>query len=285
MSTSHIVYSSFFSRYDIVKHVSLLQGKNLLIDALRELFRNDTVFPFRTDEFGFPLVPDHTGLPLEEAGLGIDANTLQPIINPSPNLSVDSAMSTKILITDVFRQDVMFYPVITVKHTGGNYMPISFNQNAYTLHYRNEFVKDGYGNTFQVRTPTHYVYSGAWEQTFEIKIVALSPTDREELVDIVSIGLQHVMRDGLLKAGLFVKRINFNGEAEEDYVNDHLYTYSISLSTYSEWSREVPVRSVVERINFYLDVLRSGIVPSGTIDGDPALTNNLSDGATLIAIL
>lgn len=268
MATSHIVYSNFFSRNDIYKHVSIMQGKNLIIDALREMFTNDSVYPYRQDEYGFPLVKDHTDLPNEYAGTGEEADGT-PID--------DSNLSTKILITDVFREDVNFYPVITVKHSGGNYMPISFNQNMYTVHYRVEIVRDAYGNQHEVVTPSHYVFDGAWEQTFEVKIVAQDPADREELADIVSVGLQHVARERLINAGLFIKKVNLGGEQEEERNNGYLYTYSFTLNTFSEWSRAIPIRDTIERINLYFDLLNSGINPRGSYLEQSSMTNSLTD--------
>lgn len=284
MATSHQVYSNFYSRNDIVKHVALVQGKNLLIDALRELFINDSLYPYRQDEFGFPLVPDHTSLPIEEGGTGLDTDG-NPIVNPSPHLSIDTKLSTKILITSTYRQDVKFYPVITVKQTNLKDHPISFNQNAIQIHYRKEFIRDGYGNQTEIRTPTHFVFGDAWDQSFEIKIIAEDLDDRDHIADIVNFGLWNLKRDELRASGLFIKNITGGGEAEEESVkhtSKWLYTYTITVNTYSEWSREIPIRNVIERINFYFDIARTGIRPSGMID---VLDNAVPNSASLIAIL
>lgn len=284
MASSHQVYSNFYSRNDIVKHVALVQGKSLLIDALRELFVGDSLYPYRQDEFGFPLVPDHTGLPIEEGGTELDENG-DPIVNPSPNLSIDAHLSTKILITSTYREDVKFYPVITVKQTSLKDHPISFNQNAIQIHYRKEFVLDGYGNQVEIRTPTHFIFGDAWDQSFEIKIVAESLDDRDQIADIVKFGMWNLKRDELRAAGLFIKNINGGGETEEENSKDvtkWLYTYTITVNTYSEWSREIPIRNIIERINFYFTVARTGLQPSGVID---ILDNAVPNSASLIAVL
>lgn len=284
MATSHQVYSNFFSRNDIVKHVALVQGKNLLIDALREIFVNDSLYPYRQDEFGFPLIPDHTGLPIEEGGTQLDENG-NLIENPSANLSVDAQLSTKILITSTYRQDVKFYPVITVKQTNIKDHPISFNQNAIQVHHRKEFVRDGYGNQVEIRTPSHFTFGDAWDQSFEVKIIAEDIDDRDHIADIVIFGLKHLKRDELRASGLFIVSITGGGEAEEENAKDvskWLYTYTITVNAYSEWSREVPIRNVIERINFYFDIARTGIRPSGQID---LLDNAVPNSATLIAVL
>jgi hypothetical protein len=276
MATSNAVYSNFYSRNDIIKHTAISMGKSLLIDALRELFVNDSLYPYRQDEFGFPILPDHTNLPNEEAGLQLDTDG-NPI---SP-----AQLSTKILVTSTYHQDVKFYPVITVKQTGGKDHPISFNQNAIQIHYRKEFIRDSYGNQVEIRTPTHYVFSDAWDQSFEIKIVAEDLVDRDQIADIVLMGLFHSKRDELRHAGLFVKDISMGGEVEEENlksVSKWLYTYTIIINTYSEWERAIPVRNIVERINFYFDIARTGSQPSGIID---ILDNAIPDGAFLIASL
>lgn len=276
MATNHQVYSNFYSRFDLIKHVALANGKNLLIDAIRDIFRGDSLFPYRSDEFGFPLVPSAIGLPNEEAGLQLDE-----LGNP-----IDSSqLTTKILITSTYRQDVKFYPVITVKQTSLKEHPISFNQNAIQIHHRKEFVRDGYGNQIEISTPTHFVFGDGWDQTFEIKITAEDLDDRDQIADIVKVALWNTKRRDLLKSGLFIKSISGGGETEEEsvkHVNKWLYNYSITVSTYSEWTKEVPIRNIVERINFYFDVVRTGVKPSGQID---LLDNDVPDEAVLIAVL
>jgi hypothetical protein len=276
MAVDHQVYSNFFSRNDLIKHVALVQGKNLLIDAIRGLFINDSVFPYRFDIWGFPLIVDHTNLPLEEAGTQLDTDG-----NPI-NLT---QLSTKILITSTYRQDVNFYPVITVKQTSIKEYPISFNQNAIQVHYRKEFIRDGYGNQKEIRTPTHYIFADGWNQSFEIKIVAEDIVDRDHLADIVVAGLWGIKRAELRDSGLLIQNISGGGEQEEEslkHVSKLLYTYTITVNTFSEWSREIPIRSIIERINFYFDIASTGVRPSGEID---ILDNDMPNSANLIAVL
>ena len=276
MATSINVYSSFYSRNDIIKHTAITGGKTLLIDALRELFRGDSIYTYRSDEYGFPLVPDFTGLPNEEGGTGLD--DMGNVIDPTQ-------LATKIYIGSSFYQDAKFYPVITVRQTGGKDHPISFNQNAILIQYRKEFVRDGYGNQTEIRTPTHFVFGDAWDQSFEVKIVAESLGDRDQIADIVMLGLKHLKRDELTKAGLFIKDLSMSGEQEEEspkHVNKTLFTYTITLNTYSEWERAIPVRNIIERINFYFDIAVSGVLPSGA---DDPFDNAIPNSAALIAII
>ena len=61
INADHRVYSNYFSDNNIIQQVALVQPKNLLIDSLRKVFRTDSIFTYRDDEYGFPLTPDLTG--------------------------------------------------------------------------------------------------------------------------------------------------------------------------------------------------------------------------------
>ena len=63
----HRVYSNFYSDNNIIQQVAIVQPKNLLIDAIRSVFRNDNIYTFRTDEYGYPLTPDLTGKDIGKA--------------------------------------------------------------------------------------------------------------------------------------------------------------------------------------------------------------------------
>ena len=84
LNGDHIVYSSFFADQFVVQQSAIVHPKALLIDGLRKIFQNDSVFTYRDDEFGYPLTPDLTGL------------------------DVDSELTTKILISDTYRYEVKF---------------------------------------------------------------------------------------------------------------------------------------------------------------------------------
>ena len=78
LNGDHVVYSSFFADNSIVQQTAVVHPKTLLIDGLRKVFRNDSIFTYRDDEYGFPLTPDQTGI------------------------DIDSEYTTKILISDTF---------------------------------------------------------------------------------------------------------------------------------------------------------------------------------------
>jgi len=229
MATSHRVYSDLFSISDFVRQVSVAQGKNLLIDALREYFKQDVIYRYETDGFGFPLTPDLTDLP--------------------PDIQEDR--TTRIYIGDIFRYDIRFLPAIVVKYNSGRTKHVSFNQNQ-TTKYRLDYVMDGYGNNSYIHVPTHKVFAGAWDQSFEVLIASESIPDREELTDIVSSFLISKVRQEIYEAGLFIKDVNISGEREEQWGNDNIYIQSITVETYSEWRREIPydANSIIDTINF-----------------------------------
>lgn len=227
MATSHKVYSDLFELANFVRQTAVGQGKNLLIDSLREHFKQDTIYRYSTDAFGFPLTPDLTDLPPD----------------------VEETRTSRIFIGDIFRYDKRYLPSITVRQTSGRYYAVSFNQEG-TTRYRVDLVLDGYGNRSLVKVPTHKVYAGGWDQTLEVTVAAESTLDREELSDIVSSYLIGVARQPLHEAGLFIKTVSYGGEREEDWANDKIYIQPITVETFSEWRREIPIENLVETINF-----------------------------------
>lgn len=238
----HQVYSNFFADNHIIQQVCISQPKNLIIDVLRKYFRTDNIYTYRTDEYGFPLTPDLTGS------------------------DIDSPSTTKILIADLYRYEVKFYPAIVVKSSGGNYRPISFNQEG-TIKYRKEIVRDIFGAEESIRIPTHRVYAGAWELNFDVTIYSESHTELEELVDIVSLLFQYVSWNELRANGVFIKNISIGSENAEPYANDYVYSQSITLPVRTEWRVEIPIESLVEKIVFYFDSVRTPIPPQ-TNNGD-----------------
>ena len=244
---SHYAVSDIFNLENIVQQIGVVQGKNLLIDMLRELFRQDRAFKYVEDVFGFPKTPSHLGL--------------------EPDAGLDDDETTRIFIGSTYRYDIKFNPSIIVKNTSSRYIPIAFNQNLLSVINRRELLVDGYGNSTEIFTPAYYTLVGAWDQTFEVKVVAENESDREELADIVQATLIGTRRLELQRAGLFIKSVSTSGEAEERYANDYLYTMSINLNTRSEWKVHIPISNTMERIAICLTFR--------TIDG------SASDGLTI----
>lgn len=225
--TGFRVYSDLFNLDNFVQQTAVSQGKNLIIDVLKEHFARDTMYRYETDGFGFAKTPDLTDMPPD----------------------IQDKRTTRIFIGDVYRYDKRFWPAITVRHSSGRTKHISFNQE-YTNKYRVDLVLDGYGGRSYVQVPSHIVVAGAWDQTFEVQIAAEDPQDREELSDILAAFFQGVVRNDLTNAGLFIRSVSISGEREEDWGNDKVFLQSLSLECYSEWRREIPHNNLVETINF-----------------------------------
>jgi hypothetical protein len=224
----HRVNTDLFSANNIVQTVGVVAGKSLLVDTLRDVFREDSEFKYVEDVFGYPKI--------------------RPQIDLDPEAGLEDDETTRIFIGSTFRYDVKYYPAISVKNTRTSYVPVAFNQNWLGVVYRKELLADGYGNNVTISTPAYSTLVGAWDQTFEIKITAESELDREELTDIVTTILIGPKRLELQDAGLFIKTLGTGGEQEEPYGNGYLYTTSITLDTRSEWKVHVPISNVMERI-------------------------------------
>lgn len=229
---SHRVLSDIFNLEYVVQQTGIVHGKNLLIDTLRDVFVNDREYKYVADVFGFPKTPSHLGL--------------------DPAAGLDDEETTRIFIGSTFRYDVKFNPSIIVKNTGSRYIPISFNQNLLGVINRKEIITDGYGNSSTIYTPAYHTLVGAWDQTFEVKIIAENEMDREEIADIVQVTLMGTRRMDLQRAGLFIKTISTGGEIEEKYSNDYLYMVSVNVDARSEWKVHIPISDIIERIGVCL---------------------------------
>lgn len=226
--TSHRVVSDIFNLENVVQQTGIVHAKNLIIDMLREIFRRDREFKYVTDVFGFPKTPSHLGL--------------------DPDAGLDDDETTRIFIGGTYRYDIKYNPSIWVKNTGTRYKPISFNQDLLSVVYTNERVVDGYGNETIIRTPKYHTLVGAWEQTFEIKVVTEDEVDREEIADIIMVSLQGARRLELQREGVFIRSMSTSGETEQPYSNDHLYMISINLDVRTEWKIHIPINDICERI-------------------------------------
>jgi hypothetical protein len=230
----HRVNSDIWSNEHIIQSVGVVASKNILVDLLRDVFRNDREYQYVDDVFGFPKTPSNLGL--------------------DPAAGIEDEETTRIMIGSTYRYDVKFYPALTIKNTATRYVPVSFNQDYMGVMYRKEILMDGYGNNTTISTPAYHTLVGAWDQTFEVKVTAESEIDREEITDIVQTVLMGSRRLELQDAGLFIKTLSTSGESEEPYANGYLYSTSISLETRSEWKIHIPISNVVERIGFLLQL-------------------------------
>lgn len=250
---SHRAITDIFNLEYVVQQTGMVHGKNILIDTLRDIFAQDREYKYVSDVFGFPKTPSHLGL--------------------DPEAGLNDEETTRIFIGSTYRYDIKFNPSIIVKNTGTRYVPISFNQNLLGVINRKEIITDGYGNSSVIYTPAYHTLVGAWDQTFEVKIVAENEMDREEIADIVKVTLMGTRRMDLQRAGLFIKGLSTSGESEEKYSNDYLYMVSITLDCRSEWKVHIPINNTMERIAVCLTF--------NTIGGSPADGLSINEQITL----
>jgi hypothetical protein len=213
----------------------MMAGRNLLIDILREMFKRDREYRYVTDKFGFPKTPNNLGLSAD------DGRT--------------NERTTRLFIGGAYRQDISFLPAITVRPASTSYAPISFNQNEQTIAYSSQKVIDGYGNQSIINAPSAVIFAGAWEQSFEVKVVGRSQEDVLSIGDLVLVGLQNTYRGVLRQSGLFIKNVSSSGQSEEQIGEaDPAFSTSITVNTYSEWRREIPITTLVDRIHLCFEV-------------------------------
>jgi hypothetical protein len=236
----HRVYSNYFADESIIQQVCIVQPKNIIMDVLRRRFSRDNIYTYKMDEYGFPAVKDMTGQ------------------------DIDDFDTTKIMISDVFRFDAKFYPLITVKTTGGSHTDISFNQEA-TIKYRTDLIENTIFERKIVRTPTHRVYAGLWDMGFEITIYSKSLSELEELIEIVSMMFVYSSRNELRANGLAIKSTDIGSISADDESAGKLFSSAISIRTQSEWRVEIPIENLIEKILFYFDVKRTPAPPNANI--------------------
>ena len=238
-NSDHFVSSSFFKDNHIIQQSLIKHPKELIIDALRHNFSNDNTFTYRQDEYGFPLTPDVSGQ------------------------SYDSEFSTRILISDAYRYEVKFFPAIIVRANGGSYKPLSFNQNG-TIRYKIDVIEDEYGGKVFTKTPSHKVYAGAWDLNLEVQILADSHSELVELTDITALALQYTSWQELRAHGVLIKNLSVGAENAEQYINDFIYSQSITLNCRAEWRVEIPINNLVEKVVLNIESVKTGSYPIKT---------------------
>lgn len=207
--------------------------KEIVIATLRNFFKQDSFYHYSSDAFGFANTPDSTDLPVD-AGL-------------------HDEVTTRLFIGEQYRQDVVFYPALIVKHGGANYVPISMNRERDSVQYEPRVYQDGYGNIKTFNNPASFIFAGAWEGSINIDIYSRSLRARDDLAQLVSILFADLEFRNLEKAGLVIKGVSAGGGNESDDRNDKLFRQTITLNVRSEWRRLIPIGNVIEILNFALD--------------------------------
>lgn len=245
MSTNNFFRSDLPILNHVAQNSMVTFPKEIVIATLRQYFSKDSYYHYVADEWGFPKTPDLTDV-VQEAGLHDD-------------------VTTRLFIGEVYRQDVVFYPAIIVRHGGANYVPISFNRERGSVQWDTQAYQDGYGNITTFPVPAHFIFAGAWEGSISIDIFTRSLSARDNLAELVAILFTDIQHNNLEKSGLFIKGIQSGGVSESDERNDKLYKTTITLQFRSEWRRHVPINNVVEIINFAVEF--------GSVDDPDAATS------------
>lgn len=242
MATGSLHRTDLYNIYDVVQNTQLAYPKELIISILRDEFSRDSYYHFAADEYGFPLTPDHTDLPL---GAGVEDDS-----------------TTRIFIGEAYRFDIVYYPAILVRAGGSTYVPISINRNKETIKYAATRVIDGYGNETVFSTPTHFVLAGVWEGPINVDIMARDILTRDNLVSICNLIFADIRFEELRRAGILIKKVSASGFSEaDDRQQDKLYKASITLDIRSEWRREIPIDSVVDAIRICVEFGRVDVTP------------------------
>lgn len=232
--TGSLNISDLWGLYHIVQNTMIISPKEIIIGVLRDFFSQDTYYHYVADEWGFPKTVNHTNLPL---GSGFEDD-----------------LTTRIFIGEKFRYDKQFKPALLVYFGGTRHTPISFNKNLETIKYSVSKVIDGYGNQKIFTTPVAFVKAGAWEGTINIDVVTSnSVRSRDDLAELVALGLQEIFYDELLRAGVVIKSVNVSPPTESEYANEKLMKQTVTADVRTEWRREIPIGNLVDAINFCVE--------------------------------
>ena len=256
MATGFISRTDLNELNNIVQNTQMHIPKEFIIASLRDEFSKDSYYHYVSDPFGFPLVKDHTNLPVT-AGLEDDE-------------------TTRIFIAEAFFQEVTYYPAILVKAGSSRSVPISINRNKETVQNTPIKVIDGYGNETVRTVPTHFLFAGAWEGTIQLDIYARDILARDELVAFCKIFFEDLRFEELRRAGILVKSGGVSASApSESYDRDQepLYKQSINLDIRTEWRREIPIDNIITMITFCVDFGRLDVYP-------PVLAPNIAISTT-----
>jgi hypothetical protein len=250
MATGSINRSDLPRIHGIVQHSMLSYPKELCIEILRDYFSQDVYYAYNRDAWGFPQTPDHTDLPL---GSGMYDD-----------------ITTRLFIGEAYRHNNMrFFPAILIKGGSFTHVPISMSRNEEWVQYRATKVTDGY-TTKYISVPEYISLAGAWEGQLILDIIAADIQARDELVQMVAAMIESVHYRTFQNAGVFIKSTSIGSPSEKDDYNDKLFYQSITLDIRTEWRKNIPINSILESINFCIDL--------GNLEdpNDPKIAPNLS---------
>lgn len=251
--TGNLERSDLFEIHNVIQNTLLSNPKDIIIALLRNFYSEDSIYHYVSDEWGFPKVVDHTDL-AQDAGIADD-------------------LTTRVYIAEAFRAGVIYYPSILVKTGSVNSVPISFNRNKETVRNTVMRVVDGYGNERIFVTPSHFIFTGAWEGQINIEVSARGIRERDDLVRLSMLFFTDIRFEEFRKAGILMKRISAGAPSEGEDGNEKLYKQTINLDIRTEWRREIPVENTVDSINICVDFGRLDTTPEQI---SPNITINTS---------
>lgn len=235
-STGNLERSDLNQIFNITQNSLMAYPKELIIGILREEYSKDSFLGYRSDQWGFPKIPDHTDMPIE-AGYNDDT-------------------TTRIFIGEAFRFDAIFYPAVLVRMVSAHSVPIGMSRNRDVIAYEKQLVIDGYGNTKEFFTPRYIDFAGAWEGTITVDVITRDILTRDNIVSFVMLLFADIRFESLRKAGVLVKsgQPSLGGVSEtEDRQQDKLYKATISIDVRTEWRRLIPIDDIIEQINLCVD--------------------------------
>jgi hypothetical protein len=234
MGTGYTTKLDLNSIFDIYQNTALRYGKELIVSTLQEVFSRDSYYHYQRDVWGFPKIPDHTNLPL---GTGVHDD-----------------ITSRLYIGEKWPyNEGIYYPCLLISAGGANYVPISFNRDKYAVQWKPIVFEDGYGKRKIYSIPDHFIQVGALEFSIDVNIHAKDTTSRDELHDILMPIFYDIEFDNLKNSGLVILKVSSGGPSEKGDRNDQIYQQTITLNCRGEFRRQIPIGSVIDRINFCLD--------------------------------
>jgi hypothetical protein len=225
--------TDLYSLSGYVQNSMISYPKEIFIETLKEFFSQDSYYHYQRDEWGFAKVTNHLD---QESDAGINDD-----------------VTSRLFVGESFRKDVIYYPAILVRNSGSRSVPISMNRDRDSIIYSPVLYIDGYGNQTVINTPSKFVFNGSWEGAINVEINTRSSKARDELVDLVSVLFVDLRFDEMKNAGILIKGCSVSGPSEADDRNDKLFKQTITFDIRGEWSRQIPILNLVDKINFCVD--------------------------------
>lgn len=149
-----------------------------------------------------------------------------------PNQPADNS---GVFIYDAWPWKKINYPAIIVSLGPGNPMMRTIGGEQWLTSSTDFVSQDGltYSN---INTET---FGGGESNTVNINVYARSGLDRSQLMDWTAIYLRHFFNAALVKEGITIVSMAQGGEGQDLIGNDPVYRDTLSLSVFSEFSRDI----------------------------------------------